>query len=106
MITALDTSVLLDVFTGDPKFGSASREALRNCFVEGSLVACDVVWTELGASFPVAARLTTATRRLEVAFSPLDEVASINAGEAWRLYRHRGGHRARVIADFLIGAHA
>lgn len=106
MITALDTSVLLDVFGADPKFGPRSRQALSDCYVEGSLVACDVVWAELAASFPATGKLTQAMHRLSVAFSPLDVDACLEAGEAWRAYRKRGGHRARVIADFLIGAHA
>jgi hypothetical protein len=28
------------------------------------------------------------------------------AGAAWRRYRESGGPRSRLIADFLIGAHA
>jgi hypothetical protein len=28
------------------------------------------------------------------------------AGRAWRVYRKQGGQRARILADFLIGAHA
>jgi predicted nucleic acid-binding protein len=28
------------------------------------------------------------------------------AGRAWRVYRKQGGSRARILADFLIGAHA
>jgi predicted nucleic acid-binding protein len=52
MITAVDTNVLLDVFTDDPTFGAGSLAALRACLAEGSLVACDVVWAELIAAFP------------------------------------------------------
>jgi predicted nucleic acid-binding protein len=28
------------------------------------------------------------------------------AGATWREYRRRGGSRTRVVADFLVGAHA
>ena len=44
--------------------------------------------------------------RLGVGFGPVDRDAALAAGAAWRTYRARGGTRARVIADFLIGAHA
>jgi hypothetical protein len=44
VITAVDTNVLLDVFTKDAVFGGRSASALRRCIAEGSLVACDVVW--------------------------------------------------------------
>jgi hypothetical protein len=32
--------------------------------------------------------------------------AALAASVAWRRYRRRGGARTRVIADFLVGAHA
>jgi hypothetical protein len=38
--------------------------------------------------------------------SPLDSAASTRAGSAWRSYRLRDGRRERLIADFLVGAHA
>jgi predicted nucleic acid-binding protein len=31
---------------------------------------------------------------------------AVAAGQAWWGYRERGGTRERVVADFLIGAHA
>ena len=105
MITAVDTSVLLDVFGADPKFGRRSRDALRRCIAEGSLIACDIVWAEVAAHFPAGAAQEAMTR-LSVGFDPLDCDAALAAGAAWRSYRARGGTRARVIADFLIGAHA
>ena len=45
-------------------------------------------------------------QRVGIGFEPLNTAASLDAGAAWRLYRSRGGTRARVIADFLIAAHA
>ena len=106
MITAVDTGVLLDVFGGDPRFGPASREALRDSLIAGNVVACDVVWAELAASFPSGEGFQRAMRRLGVAFDPVDESACIAAGEAWKAYRARGGRRVRIIPDFMIGAHA
>lgn len=47
MITALDTSVLLDVFDGAHEFGPASRSAVKACLFRGRLIACEVVWAEL-----------------------------------------------------------
>jgi hypothetical protein len=41
MLTAVDTSVLLDVFGADATFGPRSRDALKRCLAEGGLVACD-----------------------------------------------------------------
>jgi predicted nucleic acid-binding protein len=106
VITAVDTSVLLDVFGADPKFGPSSAAALRNCLSEGGVVACEVVWAETGASFAATADADAALRALRVDFSALDAPTALAAGETWCAYRKAGGKRERVIADFLIGAHA
>jgi predicted nucleic acid-binding protein len=104
--TAVDTRVLVDVFGADPEFGPQSRDALRTCLREGGLVACDIVWAEVIAGFSDASLATAALDRLGVRFVPVDERAARTAGDAWRAYQQRGGSRERVIADFLMGAHA
>lgn len=106
MITAVDTSVLLDIFGADAEFGPRSADVLRTCLAEGSLLACEVVWAETGASFASSADATAAFVSLRVDFSPLDARMAISAGAIWRDYREAGGTRKRVVADFLIGAHA
>lgn len=106
MITAVDTTVLLDLFSADPTFGPRSREAVGRCVAEGSLIACEAVWAEVAAAFPLASDAEEALGRVEVRFSAMDRSAALAAGEAWRSYRRGGGARQRVIADFLIGAHA
>ena len=106
MITAVDSNVLLDVFVPDPTFGPLSRDALRRCLSEGGLVACDVVWAEVSATFSSSDLAARTLETLGVTFAPLDMKAAALAGDAWRSYRRRGGERERVIADFLVGAHA
>jgi predicted nucleic acid-binding protein len=106
VITAVDTSVLLDVFGADERFGPRSRLALRRCLHEGALVACDVVWAEVVASFPDERAATDALRRLDVTFAALDAPAATAAGHAWRSYRRAGGRRDRVVSDFLVAGHA
>ena len=106
MITAVDTNVLLDVFGADADFGPRSRAAIRAVLLEGGLVVCDVVWAEVAAAFPTATEVTAAMDRLGVRFAPLDEQVAAEAGGAWRSYRRAGGARTRILADFLIGAHA
>jgi hypothetical protein len=36
LITAVDTSVLLDIFGADAKFGEGSADAMRQCLSEGA----------------------------------------------------------------------
>ncbi|MBN1656448.1 MAG: type II toxin-antitoxin system VapC family toxin [Deltaproteobacteria bacterium] len=106
MITAVDTNILLDVFSADKKFGHRSREALRQCTREGQIVACEVVWAETAVFFPSFEIFTRAMDRLGIGFSSIDERTALAAAAAWKIYRARGGRRERVVADFLIGAHA
>ena len=106
MITAVDTSVLLDIFTADPECLEGSREALREGMARGSIIACEVVWAEVGAFFPDSAAARAALETVGVDFSASDVDTALAAANAWADYRRRGGSRKRVIADFLIGAHS
>ncbi len=106
MITAVDSNVLLDFLTHDPRFGTASRDALRSAAEEGRLLACDVVWAEIAGCFPSIAACRNTLEDLEIEFSPIQPEAAFEAGIAWKAYRARGGPKTRVAADFLIGAHA
>ena len=106
MITALDTNVLLDLFGADERYGEVSAAAVRTCSAEGRLIACEVVWAELGSVFPRREDAADALSRLEVDFSAVEQETALDAGETWREYRRRGGTRARLVADFLVGTHA
>ena len=106
MITAVDTSVLVDVFRGDERHGRASSEAIQQSIRHGRLVVCDVVWSELTALFPTRQMLHDQMKSLGIDFLAMDRDAATLAGEMWCKYRAQGGTRSRVIADFLIAAHA
>ncbi|MFQ5929220.1 MAG: type II toxin-antitoxin system VapC family toxin [Acidobacteriota bacterium] len=106
MITAVDSNVLLDVFGADTTFGERSKNAIRTCLSEGSLMACEVVWAEVAGFFPSSEAAREAMQRLEVTFTALTLESALLASSAWKSYRERGGQKKRVVADFLIGAHA
>jgi predicted nucleic acid-binding protein len=106
VITAIDTNVLIDVFGADPEFGPTSRMALHRCAGEGSLLVSDVVWAETAAAFPDGDAFAAAMASLGAGFSPMGQTGAQTAGAAWRAYRRAGGPRSRVVADFLVGAHA
>ena len=74
--------------------------------MQGSLVACDVVWAEVAGFFLDSAVLTGAMNSLGIEFRAVSVEAALDAGKRWRGYRQRGGKRDRVVADFLVGAHA
>jgi hypothetical protein len=106
VITAVDTSVLLDVLANDARFGTASLHALENAHEAGRLVVCPIVWAELRAFFDGDRSLGDALAEAGIFFDPFDEAAASLAGAQWRSYRRSGGRRTRLVGDFLIGAHA
>lgn len=105
MITAVDTAILLDI-VGAGAFGRHSLDALRVATLRGRIVACDIVWAEFSAAYPSPALAAEALADFGLDFDPITSGTALSAGQAWRRYRAAGGPRARVIADFLIGAHA
>ena len=106
MITAVDSSVLIDIFIGDRVFGERSVGALRGCLRQGRVIACEVVWAEVQSQFATTSAAQSAMEKLEVQFSPCNLSGAQGAGVAFAQYRSKGGPKARVIADFLVGAHA
>lgn len=106
MITAVDSTVLIDIFEPDPTFGPRSRETMREAIADGSVIACEMVWAEVVTTFPSATEAERAMHQLGIDLSPAGVAAAAAAGVAWRSYRRSGGPRTRLIADFLVGAHA
>ena len=106
MITFVDTNVLLDVFLPDPEWGSKSKENLEIAFNQGALIVNEIIYSELSPQFPDKEMLDDALRQLSIRIVSLDLDVAYQAGKKWQQYRKTGGKRNRVLADFLIGAHA
>jgi len=106
VITAVDSNVLFDVIGGDRTFGAASAERLRECLRDGMVVACEVVWAECCAGLPDSAAAVDRLDRLRVGYAPSGVDTAVAAGEMFRSHLRRRGGRERVVADFLVGAHA
>jgi predicted nucleic acid-binding protein len=106
LITAVDSSVLLDVLLDDPAHVEASLAALKAARVRGRLVACPIVWAEIRAAFAADEEMPRAFAAAGVSFDPFDEESAVLAGDLWGRYRRQGGKRTRLVADFLVAAHA
>ena len=106
MITAVDTNVLLDIFLSDAPHHAESREAVRVAYDAGAILICDIVYAELVPAFGDRASLDRALAEINARLSPIDTSIAYEAGRRWMQYRSAGGPRARIISDFLIGAHA
>lgn len=106
MISAVDTNVLLDVLNARSPHHAQSREWLRSAYDDGAVLVCDVVYAELVPAFGTRALLDASLRAVSAMVSPIDTSIAFEAGVRWMRYRAAGGPRARIMADFLIGAHA
>lgn len=102
----VDTNVLLDVIGADERFGEHSRKCLAHCAADGVLVINPVVYAEVGALIDSIEELDDLLPSTLFRRDALPWPASYLAGRALRRYRLRGGGRERVLADFIIGAHA
>lgn len=106
MITAVDTSVLIDVFAEDRRYVDASLAALRTCQDDGRLVVCEVVLAEIARYFDSVEDLRVTLASLEIRSEAFGDEVCFAAGETFQRYRKRGGGRERILADFLVGSHA
>ena len=106
MITSVDTNVLLDVFVSGAPYHSQSQEWLINAYDKGAILVCDVVYAELVPAFGVRSSLDRALGEINATVSTMDTAVAYEAGLRWARYRQAGGSRERIIADFLVGAHA
>ena len=106
MITAIDTSILLDVFLPDERLGPQSMRSLMHAYDRGAILVCDLVYAELVPAFEDRDTLDGALREIGARLSPIDTVITYEAGMRWLRYRRAGGPTKRIITDFLIGAHA
>jgi len=106
MITAIDTNILLDVLLPNEKFREASVRALEDAATSGSLVIRDLVYAELCIHFSSQRECDGFLEGHGIRVEPLNREAHFLASRTWRAFRKQGGKKTRILADFLIGAHA
>lgn len=105
MVTAVDSSVLLDVVANDPRWADASEAALRTAALQGSLVIGESVLAELTPAVG-AARMEEYLDDWNLRYVPSSRASALLAGKIFAQYLARGGKGGRIVPDFLIGAHA
>ena len=105
-MTLVDTNILLDVFTKDPKWLDWSLARLEEASFEGPLIINDVIYAETSARYPAIEEFESALAGAGIAVATIPRIALFLAGKAFLQYRAFGGIRTGVLADFFIGAHA
>jgi predicted nucleic acid-binding protein len=106
MISAVDSSVILDVLTDSAVFGDASEDLLRQALSEGKLIVGECVLAEIAPAFEDEKKLEEFLGDWEIEFVPSSLKSALLAGRNFSKYLARGGRSGRIAADFLIGSHA
>jgi predicted nucleic acid-binding protein len=105
-VTLVDTNVLLDLVTDDPKWADWSVGQLDAGAIRGTLAINDVVYAELSVRFATIEALDAILNEARVDMAATPRPALFLAGKAFQRYRAAGGVRTGVLPDFFIGAHA
>ena len=105
-MTLVDTNVLLDLFTSDPKWAVWSIGQLDAAALRGPLVINDIVYAELSVRFATIEALDAVVAEMVMAIAAMPRAALFLAGKVFQRYRTAGGTRSGVLPDFFIGAHA
>jgi predicted nucleic acid-binding protein len=103
--TVVDSSVLLDVFTEDPKWIDWSQAHLAEAAQRGAIVLNAVVLAEIAPRFSRIEALRSALPPMAIV-EEIPAAAAFLAGHAHAGYRRTGGALGAILPDFLIGAHA
>ena len=113
MITAVDTNAIVALWDRDPALSAAAQHALDAALGRGGLVAAAPVFAELiAAPGRNEAFVTSFFQNTGILVHwELGERVWRSAGRAFQAYadrrrRQRDTGARRILADFLIGAHA
>ncbi len=102
----VDSNVLLDVATQDPKWLTWSGAALERAGAGAVLIINPIIFAEVSISYARIEELDAALPAELFRREALPWEAAFLAGKSFLAYRRRGGARQAPLPDFYIGAHA
>jgi hypothetical protein len=102
----VDSNVLLDVLTEDPRWAAWSESALARCADESVIAINPIIYAEVSIRFERIEELEETLPESEFRRLPLPWEAAFLAGKCFIRYRRRRGARRSPLPDFYIGAHA
>lgn len=105
-MTLVDTNVLLDLVTDDPKWADWSIAQLEAASLGGPLFVNDVVYAELSVRYERIEDLEALLDEAGLEMAPMPRAALFLAGKVFARYRQSGRSRTGVLPDFFIGAQA
>jgi predicted nucleic acid-binding protein len=105
-MTLVDTNILLDVVTDDPRWAAWSIYQLDAAKLRAPIVINDIIYAELSVRFSSAEAVDGVLQEGDLTLRAMPREALFLAGKAFARYRASGGKRTGVLPDFFIGAQA
>ena len=102
----VDSNVLLDVLTVDPKWFDWSARILEKHAEDHILVINPVIFAEVSIGFDRIEDLDAALPQERIQRLPIPPEAAFLAGKCFLKYCRLGGRKLAPLPDFFIGAHA
>jgi hypothetical protein len=102
----VDTNVVLDVVTNDPKWAAWSQSQLDAAALTQTVAINDVIYAELSLAFERIEELDAMIVKAGLRHEPIPRESLFLAAKAFLSYRRKGGAKGGVLPDFFIGAHA
>ena len=106
MPVLVDSNVLLDVLTDDPRWSPWSTEALHEAIETDRAVINPVIYAEVSTYYSRIEALEAAIPRSLFDREHIPYEAAFLAGKIHLIYRRAGGIKRSPLPDFFIGAHA
>lgn len=104
--TLVDSNVILDVLTEDPRWYAWSSNALAQCANDGPLYINPIIYAEVSIGVATIEEMEEALPPESFPRLPIPLEAAFLAGKAFLRYRKRKGTKITPLPDFFIGAHA
>jgi predicted nucleic acid-binding protein len=106
MPTLVDSNVLLDILTDDPRWSAWSADALAARADRDLLAINPIIYAEVSIGFDRIEALDAVLPASTFHRLALPWEAAFLAGQCFLAYRKRGGARTAPLPDFYVGAHA
>ncbi len=102
----LDSCILLDLFTNDPKWADWSEGILDKYSQTNTLYINTIIYTEISIGFEKIEELEEAISQLDIKVLEIPREALFLTGKVFLKYRRNKGTKNSPLPDFFIGAHA
>ena len=102
----VDSCILLDLFTNNPKFVDWSESTLHQYSQTNTLYINSIVYTEISIGFEKIEEVEKAVSSLNLKVLEVPREALFLAGKTFLKYRRNTSTKNSTLPDFFIGAHA